>query len=152
MLGAAFYSLQVAPTAEFTGEACNRNTHISLENLIRDFSDTAALIAQLDLVISLDTSVAHLAGALACPVWILLPFAPDWRWLIERDDSPWYPTLRLFRQPAPGDWSSVVHSVRAALADALHPASASEEAPFNKNKTEVKVPPFSADMRGVGNR
>ena len=114
--GATFYSLQVAPTAEFTDAAASQNTLIDLENLIHDYSDTAALMAQLDLVISVDTSVAHLAGALGCPVWVLLPFAPDWRWLLERDDSPWYPTMRLFRQPAPGDWSSVVQSVRAALA------------------------------------
>ncbi len=107
--GAAFYSLQVAPTAALTGEACNRNTLIGLEILIHDYSDTAALMAQFDLVISADTSVAHLAGALGCPVWVLLPFAPDWRWLLERDNSPWYPTLRLFRQSAPGDWSSVAH-------------------------------------------
>ena len=85
-------------------------------------------------------------------MWMLLPFAPDWRWLLERDDSPWYPTMRLFRQPTPGDWTSVVQSVRAALAGALHPASAAEEAPFKKNKTEVKVPPFSADIIGVGSR
>ena len=113
----AFYSLQVAPTAEFSGEATRQDALIKLENLIHDFSDTAALMAQLDLVIAVDTSVAHLAGALACPVWVLLPFAPDWRWLLERDDSPWYPTMRLFRQPAPGDWPSVVQSVRAALAE-----------------------------------
>ena len=73
-------------------------------------------MAQLDLVIAVDTSVAHLAGALACPVWVLLPFAPDWRWLLDRDDNPWYPTMRLFRQPVPGDWTSVVQNVRAALA------------------------------------
>ena len=113
----AFYSLQVAPTTDFSGEATGQKALINLENLIHDFSDTAALIAQLDLVIAVDTSVAHLAGALACPVWVLLPFAPDWRWLLERDDSPWYPTMRLFRQPAPGDWPSVVQSVRAALAE-----------------------------------
>ena len=124
--GAAFYSLQVAPTAECAGEAANRDALIGLEHLIHDFADTAALMAQLDLVISVDTSVAHLAGALGCPVWVLLPFAPDWRWLLERDDNPWYPTMRLFRQPAPGDWTSVVQQVRSALAGALHPSSAAE--------------------------
>jgi ADP-heptose:LPS heptosyltransferase len=69
----------------------------------------------LDLVISSDTSVVHLSGALARPTWILLEHKPDWRWLIDRDDNPWYPTVRLFRQPQPGDWASVVGSVKEAL-------------------------------------
>ncbi len=80
-----------------------------------DFSDTAAAIVQLDLVITVDTSVAHLAGALGKPVWILLPYCPDWRWLLGRDDSPWYPTARLFRQPRPGDWAGVIDQVRREL-------------------------------------
>jgi hypothetical protein len=73
---------------------------------LADFADTAALLMQLDLVITVDTSVAHLAGALGRPVWIMLPYEPDWRWLLERTESPWYPTARLFRQARPGDWSS----------------------------------------------
>jgi tetratricopeptide (TPR) repeat protein len=81
---------------------------------LTDFRDTAALVSQMDLVISVDTAVAHLAGAMGKPTWILLPFSPDWRWL-GRDDSPWYPTARLFRQPAIGDWQRVI----AALAGAL---------------------------------
>ena len=80
-----------------------------------DFSDTAALVAEMDLVISVDTSVAHLAGALGKPVWILLPFAPDYRWMLARDDSPWYPTARLFRQPQRHDWASVIDKVAAQL-------------------------------------
>jgi Flp pilus assembly protein TadD len=76
---------------------------------------TAALAVELDLVVSVDTSIAHLAGALGRPVWILLPFAPDWRWQLGRDDSPWYPTARLFRQPRPRDWSSVMTRVAAEL-------------------------------------
>lgn len=80
-----------------------------------DFRDTLALVEQLDLVISADSSVAHLAGALGKPVWTLLPFAPDYRWLIERADSPWYPSMRLFRQPLPRDWASVIRAVSAAL-------------------------------------
>lgn len=81
-----------------------------------DFAATAGLLAELDLLITVDTSVAHLAGGLGLPVWLLLPFAPDYRWLLRRADSPWYPCARLFRQPAFGDWESVVREVVAALA------------------------------------
>jgi hypothetical protein len=83
-----------------------RNDHVQ---------DTAATILNLDLIISVDTMLAHLAGALAKPVWTLLPFSADWRWMVARDDSPWYPTMRLFRQPRRGDWSSVMQRVRAEL-------------------------------------
>ena len=79
------------------------------------FADTAALLEAIDLVITVDTSVAHLAGTMGKPTWILLPFKPDWRWLLERDDSPWYPTVRLFRQPRPGDWASVIERVSREL-------------------------------------
>lgn len=82
---------------------------------LQDFADTAALAVNLDLVISVDTSIAHLAGALGLPVWILLPFAPDWRWLRDRADSPWYPTARLFRQSEPGDWDGVIARARREL-------------------------------------
>jgi tetratricopeptide (TPR) repeat protein len=82
------------------------------------FAETAALIARLDVVISVDTAVAHLAGALGKPVWIALPFMPDWRWQLERDDSPWYAQARLFRQTTRGDWSSVVAALRTEI-DAL---------------------------------
>ena len=82
---------------------------------IKDFADTAALISNLDLVISIDTAVAHLAGAMGKPVWILLPFIADWRWLLDRDDSPWYPTARLFRQDDTRTWDSVIARVHAAL-------------------------------------
>ncbi len=84
-----------------------------------DFADTAAALSLIDLVISVDTAVAHLAGALGKPTWILLPFAPDWRWMLERNDSPWYPTARLFRQRRVGDWESVVTDVASALARLL---------------------------------
>ncbi len=89
-------------------------THVGSQ--LVDFADTAAVVANLDLVICVDTAVAHLAGALGKPCWVLLPdYKTDWRWLTERTDSPWYPTMRLFRQTAMGDWSTVVNEVVAAL-------------------------------------
>ncbi len=100
------------------GDAGLLAAHPAVINLgpeLADFADTAAVLSLLDLVISVDTSVAHLAGALGKPVWILLQFSADWRWLLDRSDSPWYPSARLFRQPAAGDWESVVPRVREAL-------------------------------------
>ena len=83
---------------------------------LEDFADTAALIELMDVVVTVDTSVTHVAGAMGKPVWILLPFNPhDWRWMLDREDSPWYPTARLFRQPANGDWASVIRRVDEAL-------------------------------------
>ncbi len=84
--------------------------------VINDFADTAAALAGMDLVISVDTAAAHLAGAMACPVWIALPHAPDWRWFLNAADSPWYPTARLFRQQQPDGWDDVILTLRAALA------------------------------------
>jgi hypothetical protein len=83
------------------------------------FMDTAAIMMNLDLVISSDTAVPHLAGALGVPVWLVLPFASDWRWLLDRSDSPWYPTMRLFRQKRPGDWAGVFEEIKAALLERL---------------------------------
>jgi len=108
--GVQFYSLQKdgpSAPAEFG--------LIDLMNECRDFADTAALLAGLDLIISVDTAVVHLAGALGKPVWVLNRFDSCWRWLRNREDSPWYPTLRLFRQPRPGDWESVIARVRDEL-------------------------------------
>lgn len=87
--------------------------------MISDFADTAALISLMDLVVSVDTAVAHLAGALGWPVWVLLPHRPDWRWLLEREDSPWYPTMWLFRQRRPGDWESVLDEVARGMGEML---------------------------------
>jgi len=111
----AFYSLQVPPAPEFAGEAAHEPALIPLDGLLGNFADTAAVVAQMDILICADTSVAHLAGALGRNTWLLLPFAPDWRWLLSRDNTPWYPTMRLFRQPAPGDWPAVICGVRDAL-------------------------------------
>jgi hypothetical protein len=85
---------------------------------IADFEDTAAILSLVDLLISVDSSPVHLAGAMGRPAWVLLPFVPDWRWLIGRTDTPWYPTLRLFRQAARGDWSGTIDRIADAL-DAL---------------------------------
>jgi Tfp pilus assembly protein PilF len=82
---------------------------------LEDFADTAALIANLDLILTIDTSVAHLAATLGKPTWVLLNFAPDWRWMMDRSDSPWYPTMRLFRQPRHGDWKNPIAQVKEAL-------------------------------------
>ncbi|MGH6769614.1 MAG: tetratricopeptide repeat protein [Xanthobacteraceae bacterium] len=88
-------------------------THVG--DALNDFDDTAAVVALADLVIAVDTSVVHLAGAMGRPVWVLLPFQPDWRWLLGREDSPWYPTARLFRQSAPGDWEGAIGRISDAL-------------------------------------
>jgi predicted O-linked N-acetylglucosamine transferase (SPINDLY family)/ADP-heptose:LPS heptosyltransferase len=113
--GVRWFSLQVGPRAADLAERKDAAI-VDLAAELGDFGETAAAIAALDLVICADTAVAHLAGALGRPVWLMLPFAPDWRWLTGRDDSPWYPSLRLFRQPRAGDWDGVVQRVRAALA------------------------------------
>lgn len=114
--GARFISLQQGPRLqEMAASACPALV-ADLGTRLEDFADTAAAIEALDLVITVDTAVAHLAGALGKPTWVLLPFAPDWRWMTQREDSPWYPSLRLFRQPAPGDWDSVFTQVKTALA------------------------------------
>jgi Tetratricopeptide repeat/Glycosyltransferase family 9 (heptosyltransferase) len=112
---ATFVSLQRDLRADDKATLENQKNVIHFGDELRDFSDTAALISNLDLVISVDTSVAHLAGALSKPVWILLPFIPDWRWLLDRDDSPWYPTARLFRQDHTRVWDDVVARVREAI-------------------------------------
>lgn len=91
---------------------------IPLDGLLHDFAETAAVIANLDLVITVDTAVAHLAGAMGVPVWVMLPFSPDWRWLLGRSDSPWYPSMTLFRQSRAGDWDSVVAEVARRLSGA----------------------------------
>jgi len=111
-----FVSLQKGIRNEDRAFLAERPDVVDLTDQLTDFSATAALMSCLDLVISVDTSVVHLAGALGIPVWTMLPFNPDWRWLLNRDDSPWYRSMRLFRQPKRDDWASVVDSVRRELA------------------------------------
>jgi ADP-heptose:LPS heptosyltransferase len=113
--GVTFVSLQKDLNAGQQAILRSRANVIDLGGELDDFADTAALIATLDLVVAVDTAVVHLAGAMGKPVWILLPFSPDFRWLIERADSPWYPSARLFRQKRIGDWDDVIERVRDAL-------------------------------------
>jgi tetratricopeptide (TPR) repeat protein len=116
--GVRLYSLQ-KDCSESDRASLAQTSVTDLRAQLHDFADTAAAIAQLDLVISVDTAVAHLAGAIGKPVWTLLPAVADWRWLLDREDTPWYPTMRLFRQPQPGDWEAVFARVTAALRSEL---------------------------------
>jgi Flp pilus assembly protein TadD len=113
--GVCFYSLQKGKAAKETANPPPRMRITDWTDELHDFADTAALVANLDLIISVDTSVAHLAGAMRKPVWLLLPFIPDWRWMLDRQDSPWYPTMRLFRQETRGSWSAVVSRIAKEL-------------------------------------
>jgi hypothetical protein len=119
----ALIGLQKGEAAAQVGRYFGAAPLINLGPEIRDFSDTAAIIANLDLVVSVDTSVAHLAGALGQPTSVLLPFAPDWRWLRERSDSPWYPSLRLYRQSRRGDWTDPVARLVADIRQRTKPAA-----------------------------
>ena len=108
--GIDFYNLQVGPRASDCGDRL-----ISLKNRIADFSDTAAIVSQLDLVITVDTAVAHLAAALGKPTWILIAALPDWRWMMERDDSPWYPSVTLFRATLQTGWDTTLVELKKRL-------------------------------------
>jgi Flp pilus assembly protein TadD len=111
----AFFAIQKGPPLGEVAGYYGRAPLINLGADIEDFGDTAAIMQVLDLVVTVDTSVAHLGAALGRPVWIMLAFAPDWRWLLDRSDTPWYPTVRLFRQRKPDDWEGVIASVAEAL-------------------------------------
>ncbi len=109
--GVTYYSLQKGEAAAQTKDPPPGMNLMDVSGELTDFAETGGLIQNLDLIISADTSVAHLAGALGKPVWTLLPFSPDWRWLLDRDDTPWYPTMRLFRQQIQRDWAGVIQKV-----------------------------------------
>jgi Flp pilus assembly protein TadD len=113
--GVTFYSLQRGAGAEQAKSPPPGLNLIDLANELPSFSDTAAAVENLDLIISVDTALIHLAGAMARPVWTLLHYAPDWRWMLDREDSPWYPTMRLFRQKTYGDWGEVMERVSEEL-------------------------------------
>ncbi len=120
--GVALIGLQKGPAAAQSQQVPMTGQIENLGGQLRDFADTAALIENLDLIISVDTSVAHLAGAMGKPVWVLLPFVPDWRWMAEGEESPWYPTMRLFRQSRIGQWEAVIERIRQELQWLAHPA------------------------------
>jgi len=115
-----FFSLQVGSARRQLAASKDAARIIDLQPLLSDFSRTAAALAQLDLILSVDTAVAHLAGALGKKVWLLLPYASEWRWLLDREDSPWYPSMRLIRQPKTDDWESVVQRIRENLLATIH--------------------------------
>lgn len=114
--GVAFFSLQIGEAASQAKTPPAGMRLVDLTSRIQDFEDTAALVSRLDLVVTIDTSVAHLAGAMGTPVWVLVAHAPDWRYHLGRDDMPWYPSMRLFRQQRDGDWASAIERVAEALA------------------------------------
>jgi ADP-heptose:LPS heptosyltransferase len=113
--GASFYSLQKGPAAEEVASIQHGSRIVDLSEHLEDFTDTAAILANLDLLITVDTSVAHLAGAMGKPAWVLVPRVSDWRWLHDRTDSPWYPTMRLFRQSKIGEWDDVIEQIEQEL-------------------------------------
>jgi len=113
----ALISLQKGPAQAQIGAYWGRAPLVNLGPEIADFDDTMAILEALDLVVTVDTAVGHLAGAMGRPVWLMLPFVPDWRWLLDRADSPWYATARLFRQPAPRQWDPVIAEIARCLAD-----------------------------------
>jgi hypothetical protein len=110
-----FFNLQLGEPAEQLRHFSGAARIIDHTACIHDFADTAALMAELDLIVAVDTAVIHAAVALGRPVWTLLPFSPDWRWGLGNGTTPWYPTMRLFRQPAVGDWESVTRRVAVEL-------------------------------------
>ena len=119
--GTEFISFQVGPRARELRSGWRGLVHDPGDALV-EFEDTADTLMEVDLVITVDTMLAHLAGALGRPVWTLLAFTPDWRWMLERTDTPWYPTMRMFRQPVPNDWASVFREVRGELAALIRKA------------------------------
>jgi hypothetical protein len=119
--GTRFISLQKGSAAGQLSASPARCQIDDLGGQLHDFSDTAAVVANLDLVITVDTALAHLAGAMGKAVWLLIPFVADWRWGACGKDSPWYPTMRLFRQPGPKAWSAAVNAMRQCLHDQVDP-------------------------------
>jgi tetratricopeptide (TPR) repeat protein len=126
-----FYSLQVGVAAAEIRDKPSDMRLLDHTDQISDLADTAGLVSQLDLVISVDTSVAHLAGAMGKAVWVFIPFRPDYRWRLDREDTPWYPTMRLFRQKRPGDWQEPIERIAEALDEALRSTNGPIETPIS---------------------
>jgi ADP-heptose:LPS heptosyltransferase len=117
---ASFYSFQRGPEREALHVLKMRRAVFDTAHCTSEIAGTAADLCHMDIVITVDTMIAHLAGALGRPVWVLLPFDADWRWMTDRGDSPWYPTMRLFRQSSPGEWSRVIDRIRHELQQTVH--------------------------------
>jgi ADP-heptose:LPS heptosyltransferase len=114
--GVAFVSVQKGPATAQMAAYKGTAPLLNLDAQIQDFEDTIAILSAVDLLVSVDTSVVHFAGALGRPAWAMIPFAPDWRWLMNREDTPWYPSVRLFRHPQPKRWDLVIPRVAEELA------------------------------------
>ncbi|MGJ3258670.1 MAG: tetratricopeptide repeat protein [Rhodospirillales bacterium] len=112
----AFYSFQAGPPADELADIPENIRPVPVFTVQRPLTEVAAAMTKLDLIVSVDTALAHLAGALGVPVWTLISYFPDWRWMLGRNDTPWYPTMRLFRQPEPGNWAAAIDGMTAALA------------------------------------
>lgn len=137
--GIGWFSLQKGGSAEEIAQAGLDRVLVDHSRDFSDFADTAAMIANLDLVISVDTAVAHLAGAMGKPVWLLNRHSSEWRWQLRRSDSPWYPSMKIFRQPARGDWDSVLREIAEELGEAREPAS--------RHPDVIRAPALAADSQ-----
>jgi hypothetical protein len=115
LTGVSLYSLQTDVQDMRLSKTMTDLGITDLGDQLTDFADTAAAVASLDLIITVDTALLHLAAAMGTKTWGLLPYSPDWRWMLDRNDSPWYPSVKLFRQTAPGDWTGVIERVVQAL-------------------------------------
>jgi hypothetical protein len=142
--GIAWFSLQMGPACGQMQSLREKFPLVDASSGARDLAETTGLVATLDLVISVDTSVAHLAGAMGRPLWVVLPYLADWRWMEEREDSPWYPTAKLFRQRTSGDWGEPVERMREELRKLVHgPAHASVQAASEtRDRTAMDLPDF----------
>ena len=150
-LGVKFFSLQKG-SAALSDNVSHGGHVVDLAPELKDFADTAAVISPLDLVISVCTATAHLAGALGKRVWVPLHKDPDWRWMEKREDTPWYPTMRLFRQHKDGDWAEVIGQLRSALVQEMQSRTFKTEPRFNTSQCEKLVPKSLLTRLSSGHR